>query len=135
MKSSKKKPRKRSSKKSVSQALILIDGTAIRKKAKKAFDKVRRDLDKARFEVDRFHSHDKPEFQKWFNSTFGSLLTEIRETGQRLAERRQLIYEVETEAYDYGISYRQAFLRVMERRENPPEPHSEKHEEFDDRVK
>lgn len=132
LKSSKKQPKRRSPKNSHSQALILIDGTAIRKKAKRAFEKVRRDLDKARFEVERFHSQDTPEFQKWFNSTFGSLITEIRETGQRLAERRQLIYEVEYESYYQGISCREAYLRVMERRKNPPEPCSENNKEFDE---
>lgn len=132
MNSRRKKPKRHPTKRKVCRALICVDSTAIRKKAKRAYEKTRADLDRARLEVDRFHSKDKPEFEKWLNSTFGRLLTEIRETGQKLEERRRLIFEVESEAYCHGISYKQAYRRVMERRENPPGPSSEESREFEE---
>ena len=130
MKSRKKKPQKKPIETKRCRAIVPIDGAAVRSKAKKAYEKTRRDLDRARLELDRFQTMDQPEFQKWINRTFGPLLTEVRETNQKLEEKRQLIFEIESESYALGISFQQAYRRVMDRRENPVKPAPEPNSEF-----
>ena len=103
------------------RALVLADGTVIRRKIKKDYEKALRDLDNSRHQLDQFHQTDQPEFTRWLNSHFGALLTEIRELGQKIAADEDLIFYVEGEAMFGGVSHARAYQRVMELR-NQPEP-------------
>jgi hypothetical protein len=130
------KPRKRTPKRSVkgktsgpkpgSSAIIPVNGTKVRNKAKRAYTKARQDLDLARNEKERYESTDLPAFQRWHTRHFGQLLTQIRETQQELERKRMLFFEVESEAMRQNISHRLAYQRIMERRKNPPPPEPEK---------
>ena len=104
------------------RALVPADGTAIRRKIKKDYEKALRDLDKSRGQLDQFHQTDQPEFTRWLNRHFGALLTEIRELGQKIAADEDLIFHVEGEAMFGGISHARAYQRVMAFRENPAPP-------------
>jgi len=104
------------------RALVLVDGTAIRKKIKKDYDKAARDLANSRRQLDEFHQTDLPEFTRWLNTHFGAMLTEIRELSHKLAADEELIYQVQNEAVFGGGSYAQAYKRVIDFRENPPPP-------------
>ena len=104
------------------RALVLVDGTAIRKKIKKDYEKALRDLDTSRQLLDRFHQADLPSFTRWFNSRFGALLTELREVGQKLAADQELIFLIESEMMDGAGSYARAYKQVMERLESPELP-------------
>jgi hypothetical protein len=108
-----------------SRALVHVDGTAIRKKIKKDYDKALRDLENSRRQLDQFHQTDQPQFTRWLNSHFGALLTELRELSQKLAADQELIFQVESETMFSGCSDVRAYQRVMELRENPeaPQPH------------
>ena len=104
-------------------ALIPIDGLPIREKARKEYEKVLRDLDRARQELERFEKHDKPGFSQWCSRHFGALITELRETGQQLQTKRELLFEIESEALLSNSSYARAYERVLWQREHPdPEP-------------
>lgn len=107
--------------------MILIDSKPIRDRARREYQKALRQLELARQELEQFEQHDKPHFSRWLNHQFGALLTEIRETSHRLAAQRELLFEVENEAFMSGCSYTRAYERVMRRREAPvePEPASE----------
>ena len=105
-----------------SHALVLVDGTAARKKVKKDYDKARRDLENSRHQLDQFHQADVPKYSQWLNSHFGALLTELRELSQKLAADEALVYLVESEVFMGGGSYARAYKRVIEARDNPEPP-------------
>src|ERR1039458_10126950 len=105
-----------------SRALVRVDGTGIRKKIKKDYEKVLRDLENSRRQLDQFHQTDLPQFTRWLNTHFGALLTELRELNQKMAADEELIIQVENEAMFSGCSDARAYQRVMELRENPETP-------------
>jgi len=111
------------------RALVLVDGTTIRKKIRKDYEKAVRDLDTSRQLLDRFHQVDKPDYTRWFASHFGALLTEIRELNHKIELDQALIFLVESEMMDGSRSYGQAYKKVMNDLENPePPPYAEKAE-------
>ena len=103
-------------------AMILVDGTRIRQEIKREYEKVLRDLDKARQQLERFQKEDVPHFSRWLNSRFGTLLTELRETTSRIHDLEQLFLEIETEMLFNGFSPSEAHERVQDRRKNPEPP-------------
>src|SRR6476660_8427285 len=91
-----------------SLAMILVDGTRIRQEIKREYEKVLRDLDKARQQLEHLPKEDVPHFSRWMNSRFGTLLTELRETTSRIHELEQLFLEIETEMLFNGYSPNEA---------------------------
>jgi hypothetical protein len=106
------------------RAVVRVDGTGIRKKIKKAYEKALRDLDNSRQVVDQFLQKDQPQFARWLNSHFGLMLTELRELNQKLAAEDAIVFLVENEVMFGGGSHARAYKRVMEFRENPEPPPS-----------
>lgn len=107
------------------QALMVVDGKPIRRKARLAYQKALRDLERAKQEIEAFHRVEKPSFLRWLSSNFGALLTQIRETSAKLAERRQLLLEIESEAFFANVSLVRAYQRVQRQRqaaEQEPDP-------------
>lgn len=105
-----------------SRAIVRVDGTRIRKKIKKDYEKALRDLTNSRQKLDQFHQTDLPQFTRWYNMNFGVLLTELRGLNQQMAADAQLIIQVENEAMFGRCSDALAYKRVMERLENPEPP-------------
>jgi hypothetical protein len=68
-----------------SSAIVRVDGTRIRKKIKKDYEKALRDLINSRQKLDQFHQTDLPQFTRWLNMNFGVLLTELRGLNQSAA--------------------------------------------------
>ena len=101
------------------RAMVRVDGTGIRKKIKKDYEKAVRDLAKSRRVLDQFHQTDQPQFTRWMNTHFGALLTEHRELNLQRETDSILIEQVENEILFGGYSDARAYQRVMERRENP----------------
>jgi hypothetical protein len=104
------------------RAMVPADGTGIRKKIKKAYEKALRDLENSRRVLDQFHQTDQPQFTRWLNSHFGALLTELRELNQKLAADDAIIFLVQNEVMFGGGSYARAYRRVMELLDNPEPP-------------
>ena len=100
------------------RALVRVDGTSIRNKIRKDYEKARRDLDQARQQLDQYQQKDLPGFSLWLKSHFGAMLTELRETSQKLAEDEALVFEVESELMFGGGPEGRAYRRVMEQRAN-----------------
>jgi hypothetical protein len=98
---------------------VRVDGTGIRKKIKKAYEKALRDLDNSRRVLNQFDQTDQPQFSRWFNSHFGALLTELRELNLKLAADDAIVFMVQNEVMFGGGSYARAYQRVMELREHP----------------
>jgi hypothetical protein len=103
----------------VCKSLVRVDGTAIRRKLKQDYEKALRDLNRARQQIDYFHTEDLPKFARWLNSTFGAMLTELREIERRVREHQLLLLEVEQEIFATGASNGRAYARVLNRRQNP----------------
>jgi hypothetical protein len=100
-----------------------IDSRPIREKARRDYDKVIADLEQARKDIERFEKHDQPSFSRWLNRQFGALLTELRETTEKLQTHRELLFEIDSEAFAFNCSHVRAYERVMWRRAHPePEP-------------
>jgi hypothetical protein len=104
------------------RAVVRVDGTEIRKKIKKDYEKALRDLENSRRVLDQFHQTDQPQFTRWLNSHFGALLTELRELNLKLAADDAIVFLVENEVLFGGSSYARAYKRVMELQENPEPP-------------
>ena len=104
------------------RALVRVDGTGLRKKIKKDYEKALRDLDNARRVLEQFQQTDQPQFTRWLNSHFGSLLTELRELNLKMAADDAIVFMVENEVMFGGGSYARAYKRVMELRDNPEPP-------------
>ena len=101
------------------RAVVLVDGTGIRNKIKKDYEKASRDLDNSRRQLDKFHQTDLPQFTRWLNTHFGALLTEIRKLSQKMAVDEELVFHIHNEVMFGGGSYARAYERVMELREDP----------------
>ncbi|HEV8541957.1 MAG TPA: J domain-containing protein [Verrucomicrobiae bacterium] len=113
-------------------SVVLIDSAALRKKARRDYEKALRDLDAAKAETERFHNEDKPGFSKWLHANFGAILTEIRELQTKLFAAQGLVSEVQQEFY-YGryhsisnaykeVMYRRANAREFEQADAQPDP-------------
>ena len=101
------------------RALVRVDGTGIRQKIKKDYEKALRDLDNSRRVLDQFQQKDQPQFSRWLNSHFGALLTELRELNLKMAADDAIVFMVQNEVMFGGGSYARAYKRVMELRDNP----------------
>jgi hypothetical protein len=104
------------------RAIVRVDGSAIRKKIKKDYEKALRDLANSRRALEQFHQTDLPEFTRWLNSHFGALLTELRELNLKMAADEAIVFMVQNEVMFCGGSYARAYKRVMELRDNPEPP-------------
>jgi len=104
------------------RALVPVDGIGIRKKIKTDYEKALRDLDRSRRMFDRFETEDQPRFERWLNSHFGGLLSEVREIRLKLALDEELICQVQNESFFGATSLPRAYQRVMEDRQSPPPP-------------
>jgi hypothetical protein len=68
----------------------------------------------ARKKIEIHETKSAPEYEKWFHSTFGKELTEIRELSQKIAQQKELIDSVYSESYLSGCSKRQAYNTIMQ---------------------
>lgn len=100
--------------------LVWVDQGPLRREAASECSRAIERLEKARAEWKRFEREDQPAFQRWTASTFGALMSRIRDVEGLVRDKERLIAEVEREMYFSGSrSYRAAFTRVQKRRDNP----------------
>jgi len=107
--------------------MVWVDQAPLRRLTASECSRAMERLEKARGEWRRFEREDQPAFQRWKASTFGVLLSRIREVEDLVRAKEKLIVEVEQEMYFSGSrSYRTAYSRVQKRRDHPDEEtHSE----------
>lgn len=115
-------------KRSKDRRLVLLDQEPLRRKAASECSRAMARLEKAKTEWKRFQSEDKACFDRWMASTFGALLSQVREIEAAVRAREALVHEVEMEMMLGGArSPRAAYAKVQSCRDNPqPEadPHS-----------
>jgi hypothetical protein len=96
-------------------SLVLVDGAAIRQKIRREYEKVLRDLRRARQQIDQFRQVDLPRFTRWVNARFGALLTEMREASRRIAELELLFQNIAAEVLFTGTHPGCAYERILRR--------------------
>ncbi len=77
-------------------------------------------LETARAEWKRFDREDKPAFERWMATTFGPLLTRLRELDHLIHQKEALVHDVEIEmAWGGARTERTAYARIQKRRNQP----------------
>lgn len=116
-------------KRSKGRQLVLLDQRPLRRKAASECSRQMARLEKAKSEWKRFQVEDKAAFARWMASTFGALLSRLREIEAAIASRQALIREIDMEMTFGGArTYRSAYARVQSRRDNPqPQPEADPH--------
>ncbi len=102
-----------------SKAIVRLNTQSIRKKALQAHRKAERALEKLAAELKRYHERDVPGFRSWIHRSFGDLLTRQRECQQAIEEKMAFAGEVKEMVGRYGLSYPEAYLKVVWRRAHP----------------
>jgi hypothetical protein len=105
----------------VSRHLILGNGAAVRKQARRDYDQARRKLDQAQQELDRFKTEDRPAFEAWMNRTFGQDLTKLGQLAKQQQDAAHLMIEVEQISFSKSITLGEAYRLALHRRAHPEE--------------
>ncbi|HMV45674.1 MAG TPA: J domain-containing protein [Leptospiraceae bacterium] len=98
--------------------LITVNQTVIRKKIISECQKTIKKIDKAQREIDQFQKIDKPAYDRWIQENFGEKIQKIRQSSIEIQEKRELIEEVQDEAFRQGITFVEAYKIVIEKRKN-----------------
>jgi hypothetical protein len=99
------------------RALLVVDNHPLREKARRNYDEALRELNEVRAELERFDKEDKPRFMQWLRLRFGRLISEIRDSKQKLTALQRTLLEVEDEVFWNDLSHSEAYARVASRRE------------------
>ncbi len=95
------------------RALVLIDDEPIRREALADYLALEREAATLRVQIERFETVDIPAYERWDATTFGPLLTELREISATLTEKQRLLYAIEDEMLWSNCSRIAAYRRVM----------------------
>ncbi len=98
-------------------AIILLDSEPIRRKRIGVYRRLKRALEKARAEEERFELEDVPAFTSWVHRNFGERLSKIRELEAEAKEKENLVNAIHLEVSFKGGSYYAAYQCVLKRRE------------------
>jgi hypothetical protein len=101
--------------------LMVIDNKPIFKKAITNAKKAMKDLKKKSDELETFEKIDQVEYSKWYNTSFGKNLTELRECEEKIHPLAEIFLEVEKLVAKKRIPHFLAYKEVMYRREHPEE--------------
>ena len=111
-----------------------VDQRPLRREAASECGRAMDRLEKARREWKRYEREDQPAYQRWMASTFGALMSRLRDLEARVHEKENLVREVEREMHFGGSSsYRAAYSTVQRRRTHPeatPPPRREENAHF-----
>jgi hypothetical protein len=92
---------------------MLVDSTRIRRDSRRDYDRARRALERGQAELEAFEKQDLPQFREWMHTTFGTLLSELRETSRDLHARQGELEDIEMAAGFWGCSLRTAWIRLQ----------------------
>src|SRR5437016_13243296 len=81
----------------VTRTLLVIDQIPLRRAAAAECTQMMKRLERAKAEWNRFEREDRPAFERWMAATFGSMMTSLRDLEARVAEKAELIREVDME--------------------------------------
>ena len=98
-------------------ALVPVDGTSIRRKISRDYEKAQREIQLVRAELRRFESQDRPAFTRWLHRELGPQLTTCRELEQKVRLQEMILFQVQETSFFAGISPKKAYERVMREQE------------------
>jgi len=128
------KPKGAPRRRTKARQLVWVDQRPLRREAASECGRAMDRLEKARREWKRYEREDQPAYQRWMASTFGALMSRLRELEARVHEKENLVREVEREMHFGGSSsYRAAYSTVQRRRTHPeatPPPRREENAHF-----
>ncbi len=100
--------------------IVLLDQRPLRRKAASECSRAMTRLEKAKADWKRFQQEDQAAFSRWVASSFGALLSQVREIEAAVRAREALVHEVEMEMmFGDARSPRAAYRKVQNRRDNP----------------
>ena len=102
------------------RALVLIDDEPIRREALADYLALEREAATLRAQIERFETVDIPAYERWDATTFGPMLTELREVSAKLGEKQRVLYAIEDEMLWSNCSRIAAYRRVMKLINEPP---------------
>jgi hypothetical protein len=107
-------------KRSKERQIVLLDQRPLRRTAASECSRAMARLEKTKAEWKRFQQDDQAAFGRWVASTFGALLTQIREIEEAVRAKEALVQEVEMEVMFGGArNLRAAYGKVLHRRDHP----------------
>ncbi len=109
-------------------SLVWVDSSKLRHRLRRAYQKARKDIERAKILLNQYESVDLPSFERWLRREFGSLLSEERELIRKFQEMDSLRREVERETFVGRVSISKAYQKIMAARNSTP-AHEETAEE------
>ena len=101
------------------RALVVIEQTKVRKKYIQGCKRTIKDLEKAKQEWEEFQSVDVPSYEQWYNQSFGSDLSQIREAHAKAQDLNSTLQEIRYWMMKRDMSPYEAYKLVMDRKANP----------------
>ena len=102
--------------------IVVLDDAPLRKKAGAKYTRLMAKIEEARRELEAFEKEEKGEFARWIATTFGPMLSELRDNQAKIDEKQHLVRMVEDEMFFNGGSYRSAYAKVMQQLSEPEPP-------------
>ena len=104
------------------RALVVIEQTKVRKKYIQGCKRTIKDLEKAKQEWEEFQSVDVPSYEQWYNQSFGSDLSQIREAHAKAQDLNSTLQEIRYWMMKRDMSPYEAYKLVMDRSRKIPHP-------------
>ncbi len=110
----------------VCRTLLVVDNAPILKGHRARYQKVLKDVEKAEQELLRHQSKDGPEFERWYHSTFGKQLTELRKGEEEIHHSARILIDVDELVMRDGCADYIAYHRIKLREQGLPDPYEPK---------
>ena len=110
----------------VCRTLLVVDNAPLLKGHRARYQKVLKEVSKAEQELVRHQSKDGPEFERWYHSTFGKQLTELRKGEEEIHHSARILIDVDELVMRDGCADYIAYHRVKLREQGLPDPYEPK---------
>ena len=112
----------------VCRTLLVVDNAPLLKGHRARYQKVLKEVSKAEQELVRHQSKDGPEFERWYHSTFGKQLTELRKGEEEIHQSARILIDVDEMVMRDGCADYIAYHRIKLREQGLPDPYEAKAE-------
>jgi len=99
-------------------ALIRLDIALVKEELLRKWKKAERDFEKQQREWDAYCNEDRPAYEKWMHSTFGSRLTELRELHEQVSRKSWFIEQLECMSDLSGKTPRKLYQELQKKTKN-----------------
>ena len=110
----------------VCRTLLVVDNAPLLKGHRARYQKVLKEVGKAEQDLLRHQSKDGPEFDRWYHSTFGKQLTELRKGEEEIHQSARILIDVDELVMRDGCADYIAYHRIKLREQGLPDPYEKK---------